>query len=153
MLGRTIADPDGIEGPAGSVEGLGFLDVETVLTNDKVTAPASGHHVATGAPVTAYEIHLGRTSGPDCSRPVLLLEPDRPDGAVTRDGLVQGCYVHGLFAGDEFRRAFLAGFGAGSALAYEAEIEAALDSIAAEIEAHLDLDQLLKIARCRSTHQ
>ena len=121
MLGRTIADPDGIEGPPGTVAGLGLLDVETVLGADKTTvAGRRARHVATGEPVAGYEIHLGRTTGPDCARPMLDLG-GRADGATSPDGLVAGTYVHGLFAADAFRRAFLAALGAPpSALRYEA---------------------------------
>jgi adenosylcobyric acid synthase len=62
---------------------------------------------------------------------------------------VQGCYVHGLFASDAFRRAWLAGFGATSHLAYESEIEATLDALADHVEAHLDVAAILAIARGR----
>lgn len=149
MLGRTIADPDGIEGPAGEVAGLGHLDVHTILAGPKVTEPAHGHHLASGAEIAGYEIHLGRTSGPDGARPLLSLGDGRMDGAASPDGRVQGCYVHGLFAADAFRRAYLAGYGAASTLAYEAGIETALDALATHVEAHLDLDAMLEIARSR----
>jgi adenosylcobyric acid synthase len=148
MLGRGIADPDGIEGPPETVPGLGLLDVETVLTPEKITRPASGVHLASGAPVAGYEIHLGRTTGPDAARPVLTLD-GRLDGASSPDGRVQGVYLHGLFASDAFRRVFLDRFGAASRLAYETRIEAALDVLADRLEAHLDLDRILAIARRR----
>src|SRR6185295_16656214 len=109
MLGCTVADPLGIEGPAGSIEGLGLLDVVTEMTPDKSTIPVQGRDCATGAAVSGYEIHLGRTEGPDCARPTLMIG-DRPDGAASPDGRVRGTYVHGLFTSDEFRRAWLAQF-------------------------------------------
>ncbi|MDB5560287.1 MAG: cobyric acid synthase CobQ [Enterovirga sp.] len=149
MLGRTIADPEGVEGPQGTVEGLGLLDVSTVLTGDKVTEPASGIHLSTDTGITGYEIHLGRTDGPDCRRPLLRLEGGRPDGATSPNGRVAGCYVHGLFGSDAFRRAFLAGFGMRSEIAYEAQVEAALDALAEHVEAHLDLSRMLEIAQAR----
>ncbi|MEO6381506.1 MAG: cobyric acid synthase [Nitrobacter sp.] len=150
MLGRTVSDPDGIDGPAGTVEGLGLLDVSTTMRGDKSTTLVSGMHCATGTPVEGYEIHLGRTEGNDCARPVLTLD-ERPDGAQSRDGRVQGTYVHGLFTGDAFRRAWLANLGVASSLAYEARIETALDALADHLEAHLDIDQLLTIARSRQS--
>jgi adenosylcobyric acid synthase len=149
MLGRTIANPDGIEGPAGSTEGLGLLAIDTILTGSKITEPANGRHIATGSPVSGYEIHLGRSAGEDCARPLLELVGGRMDGAASPDGRVQGCYVHGLFTSDAFRRAYLAGFGAASDFAYEARIEAALDALADHLEAHLDLDAMLAIAQSR----
>ncbi|HMN85337.1 MAG TPA: cobyric acid synthase [Bauldia sp.] len=145
MLGRAIADPDGIEGPAGTVAGLGLLDVATVLTPDKATVAVTGTHPASGEPVAGYEIHLGRTAGPDTARPFLDLA-GQPDGAVSPDGLVAGTYVHGLFAADGFRRAFL-GDAAGADLAYEATVEAALDTLANHLERHLAIGQLLEIAK------
>jgi adenosylcobyric acid synthase len=150
MLGRRIADPGGIEGTAGEAPGLGLLDVETVLTEDKVLAAAEGVAIASGAPVSGYEMHVGRTTGPGMARPMLRLG-GRTDGAVSSDGRIAGCHLHGIFAGDAFRSAFLAGLGGGGdpALAYEARLEAALDGLAAHLEASLDIPRLLEIARAR----
>lgn len=73
----------------------------------------------------------------------------RPDGAISRDGRVQGTYLHGLFTGDAFRKAWLAGLGIASQLAYDSQIERALDALADHLEAHLDIDAMLTIARTR----
>ncbi len=148
MLGKTIDDPDGVDGRAGTVEGLGLLDIATVMTSDKSTTLVTGTHCASGAAVEGYEIHLGRSEGNDCVRPVLTID-GRADGAISADGRVQGTYVHGLFTGDAFRKAWLAQFGIASSLAYEARIESALDALADHLEAHLDIEQILKIARSR----
>jgi adenosylcobyric acid synthase len=146
MLGRSIADPEGVEGPPGDIAGLGLLAVDTVLGGDKTTAPVTGSHAESGAPV---EIHLGRSEGADCARPFLMIG-GRADGAVSPDGLVAGTYVHGLFAGDAFRRAFLAKLGARSSAGYEVGVEAALDGLARHLAAHLDLAAVLAIARSRA---
>jgi adenosylcobyric acid synthase len=148
MLGKLIADPDGVDGRAGTVEGLGLLDVATTMGGDKSTTLVRGTHCATGAEVTGYEIHLGRSDGGDCARPLLTLE-GRSDGAGSVDGRIQGTYVHGLFTGDAFRKAWLANLGIASSLAYENRIENALDALADHLEARLDIEQLLKIARSR----
>jgi len=147
MLGRTISDPDGIEGAPGTVDGLGFLDVETVLTPEKSTVSAIGTHVASAASVSGYEIHIGRTAGPDCANPLILLDGNRPDGAVSADGLVSGTYVHGLFADDAFRAAYLKSFGAGSDLAYDRSIDRILDDLALHLERALDVEAVLEIAQ------
>ncbi|WP_031337283.1 cobyric acid synthase [Rhodopseudomonas sp. B29] len=153
MLGRVIDDPDGIDGPAGSVAGLGLLDITTTMQGDKSTTLVHGTHCATGAPVDGYEIHLGRSSGADCARPVVTIG-DRPDGAISADGRVQGTYLHGLFTNDVFRKAWLAGLGIASQLAYESQIEQALDALADHVEAHLDVEGLIAIAKeRRSTAQ
>jgi len=147
MLGRRISDPEGVEGIAASVDGLGLLDVETVLAADKTTTPVLGRHVGGGEAVSGYEIHIGRTFGPDCERPLFDLG-GRTDGATSVDGKVAGSYVHGIFASDEFRRAFLAGLGAAATgESYEVRVEAALDGLAAHLERHVDCDALLAIAR------
>jgi adenosylcobyric acid synthase len=151
MLGRSIADPEGIEGAPGTSEGLGLLDVETVMTPEKQVTRVTGEHLASGCPVEGYEIHIGRTEGPDRARPLFRIggAPGAVDeGAQSPDGRVAGAYLHGLFSGDAFRRAFLAGLGASaSGLSYEAEIDATLDRLAEHLEAHLDLDGLLAVAR------
>ncbi|MBN9529014.1 MAG: cobyric acid synthase [Alphaproteobacteria bacterium] len=147
MLGRIIADPEGLEGPAETVDGLGLLAIDTVLAGRKTVRPITGE-TPDGIAVTGYEIHLGQTEGPDCARPMLSLA-GRPDGAVSADGRVAGCYLHGLFGADGFRRAWLDGLkpGAGSDLAFEARVEAALDELADHLAAHIDLDTLLALAR------
>jgi adenosylcobyric acid synthase len=150
MLGQTIADPDGIEGPAVTVEGLGLLDISTVMSADKSTRLVQGVHCSTGTPIEGYEIHLGRSEGSDCARPIVTID-GRPDGAGTADGRVQGTYVHGLFTGDAFRKAWLANLGIASTLAYETQIESALDALADHLEAHLDIEAILNIARSRQT--
>ncbi|HVY20094.1 MAG TPA: cobyric acid synthase [Bauldia sp.] len=147
MLGRSIADPAGVEGPPGMVAGLGLLDVETVLSAGKTTVSVAGRDPASGASVGGYEIHLGETTGRDTQRPFLDLG-GHLDGARSADGRVAGTYVHGLFAADAFRRAFLSLPDSG--VAYEAGVEAALDALAAHVEAHVDVDALLAIARYTS---
>ncbi len=147
MLGRSVADPAGREGAPGSAAGLGLLDIDTVLGDQKRLGLVNGKAIATGAPVRGYEMHLGVTTGGGLARPMLRLG-DRPDGAISADGKVCGCYLHGLFASDEFRRAFLAGLGAApSALAYETSIDDTLDRLADHLETHLDLDAILAAAR------
>jgi adenosylcobyric acid synthase len=147
MLGRSIADPDGIEGPPGKVDGLGLLDVETMLSADKHLEPARGM-TADGTPFAGYEMHMGVTAGPDCKRPFARLDDGSPEGAVAPDGRAIGTYIHGLFADDRQRAAWLTRFAAGAAnLAYEDSIERTLDALASHLAAHLDLDAVLKLAR------
>jgi adenosylcobyric acid synthase len=147
MLGRHIADPEGREGAPSEMPGLGLLDIDTVLGGDKRLAQASGRDIATGTPVRGYEMHLGVTTGPALARPMLGLD-GHPDGAVSADGRVMGCYLHGLFAGDPFRRAFLARLGTpAGTIEYEPMIEAVLDRLADHLEQHLDVAALLAAAR------
>jgi len=151
MLGRLIADPDGIEGTAGEHPGLGLLNIETRLSGDKQVRPVRGAERESVLPVSGYEIHLGRTFGPEWSRPWLDVEGE-PDGAVSANGRVMGCYVHGLFQSDAFRSAFLKrlGAGAGEDLSYSAVVEETLDQLADHIEAHIKVERILDIAKSRS---
>jgi len=143
MLGARIEDPDGIEGPPGAVAGLGLLDVATRLGGDKRLVAVSGRTAADGVPFAGYEMHVGVTEGPAASRPMLLLADGSPDGACSPEGAVAGCYVHGLFADDRQRAAWLARLGAeGGGLSYEATVEATLDAFAAHLAAHLDMAAL-----------
>ena len=147
MLGQRLHDPEGIEGLASSVDGLGLLDVETRLTGEKRLVAVNGE-TATGEPFTGYEMHMGATDGPDCARPFARLADGTADGAVSADGRVMGTYVHGLFADDRQRAALINGLGGtASGLDYEAGVESVLDALAAHLEAHLDVDRLLTIAR------
>ena len=148
MLGRSIADPEGVEGPPGAVAGLGLLDVETVLTRRKRLVEVRGHDAEDATPFRGYEMHTGRTSGPATARPLLRLADGRPDGARAPDGLVCGTYVHGLFADDAQRAAWLRRFGAApSGRGYDATVDAVLDRLAEHLERHLAVDRLLGLAR------
>ncbi|MBC3942032.1 cobyric acid synthase [Sphingomonas albertensis] len=151
MLGRSIADPDGIEGPAGRVDGLGLLDIDTVLTGRKTLERVRGR--AQGAAFEGYEMHMGATTGPATARPAGHRADGSPEGATSADGLVSGSYVHGLLALAEQRAAWLARLGvASSGPDHSASIDAALDAIAATLERHVDLDALLALSE-RAGHR
>jgi adenosylcobyric acid synthase len=147
MLGRTIADPDGVEGPPGKVEGLNLIDVETTLSEVKRLEPVRGT-TRDGVSFFGYEMHMGVTEGPDRARPFAHFAGGAPEGAIAADGRVMGTYIHGLFADDRQRAAWLGRFAAGPTnIAYDALIDETLDALAAHLAAHLDLDRLLKLAR------
>ncbi|HVG48828.1 MAG TPA: cobyric acid synthase CobQ, partial [Rubellimicrobium sp.] len=146
MLGARIEDPDGVEGPPGGVDGLGLLDVTTVMGREKRLARVEGQHRVTGARVTGYEIHMGRTEGPDMARPWLIVD-GRPEGSESADGRVRGTYLHGLFAADAFRAAMLSELGAaGGGFDWEGQVEATLDALGEHVARALDLDALLGLA-------
>jgi adenosylcobyric acid synthase len=146
ILGRTVLDPAGTEGPPGVAEGLGLLDVETVLSDEKRLEPVRGD--TGGIPFSGYEMHMGVTAGPDCARPFARLCGGTPEGAVSADGRVIGTYIHGLFGNDRQRAAWLARLGAGpSAVAHDALVESTLDRLAAHIASHVDVARILNLAR------
>jgi len=147
MLGRSIADPAGHEGPPGRIDGLGLIDVATVLTDDKRLTQTRGT-TADGVPFAGYEMHMGATEGPDRTRPFARLADGTLDGAVSADGRVMGTYIHGLFADDRQRAAWLARLGAGaSRVSYDAQLEETLDRLAAHLAECIDLDRVLALAK------
>ncbi|MGE8134076.1 cobyric acid synthase [Novosphingobium subterraneum] len=150
MLGRRISDPHGTEGAAGSVEGLGLLDVETVLAGDKTLKRVAG--TALGTRFEGYEIHIGDTAGPDAQRPVCVMADGAHDGSISRDGRVAGSYVHGLLDLAVQRAVWLARIGAevenaAQGIDQNVAIDTALDEIAAILEAHVDIDALIALSQ------
>lgn len=145
MLGKTIDDPYGVEGRPGKVAGLGLLDVHTVMSDEKHVTLTQATSRDGDLPVRGYEIHMGRTTGPDCTRAWLQVG-DRPEGAASADGRVLGSYLHGLFGSDPFRARFLTTLGYDSHSHYDAGVEQALDALADHLEKHLDIERLLSLA-------
>jgi adenosylcobyric acid synthase len=146
ILGRSISDPEGIEGPPSKVDGLHVFDSETTLLGDKVLLEVAGEILPQGVPFKGYEMHVGRTT--NTFSPYLRLSDGREEGEVSDNGQVTGCYVHGLFADDRLRAHWLRIIGTESAgFSYENEIEATLDALADHLEKHLDCDALLALAR------
>ena len=147
MLGISISDPGAMEGPAGQASGLGLLAVETTLTDSKALVEAEGEEISTGQPVRGYEMHIGATVGPGLARPMLRLG-SRTDGAISTDCRVYGCYLHGLFASDPFRTAFLGRLRTRRepGLRYDQDVEETLDALADHLEQHLNVGALLATA-------
>lgn len=148
MLGRSIADPVGIEGAPGTSEGLALLDVETVLETQKQLRLEEAFDARFGKRLFGYHMHMGATRGPDGNHPFAKVS-DKPEGAMSKKRLIFGTYLHGLFAADEFRQAFLKSLGAPvrGDLNYETTIETTLDDLADHLAQHLDLNAILACAR------
>jgi len=147
MLGTKVSDPDRIEGARTETPGLGLLDIETTLEPKKTLRNVSAISVAFGDSITGYEIHMGQTKGPDTNSPMLTIN-NRPDGATSANGLVSGCYLHGLFTSDSFRRSFLKSLGASlqNSPDYNKSIDDTLDRLGAHLEEYLDVDALFAVA-------
>ncbi|MEX0279374.1 MAG: cobyric acid synthase [Ruegeria sp.] len=146
MLGKTISDPEGVDGRPGSVAGLDLLDVDTTMAGQKQVTLRNAVARPDGQAVSGYEIHMGRTEGPDCNRAWLEID-GRPEGAASPNGRIRGSYLHGIFSSDAFRASFLAQLGVTSELAYEDGVEQVLDTLADHLEQHMDLDLLLSLAQ------
>ena len=125
-----------------------MLNIETELRPEKTVQNAAPKSVEHALPLQGYEIHMGQTSGEDCARPMIDFGTHK-DGALSKQGNVRGCYLHGLFGNDAYRKALLksAGFSGGNNVSYMQSVEQALDELAEEMERWLDIDRLLAMAR------
>ncbi len=138
ILGNSVSDPDGIEGTQKEAAGLGLLDVDTVLVPHKTVLNRKALDARSGEPLCGYEIHMGRTWGPGAENPVITLD-GIPDGAISANGRIRGCYMHGLFSTDRWRREYLGGVGIKTGgMDYRASVDDALDALADHLEAVVD---------------
>jgi len=157
MLGEVVHDPEHVESKLDSAPGLGMLPIETIFAGDKATHQASAQvrngpgwfAELEGQAVTGYEIHMGRTESKSSWLEITERngQPVRvPDGAVSEDGKVWGCYVHGLFANENLRRAWLEGLGwSPEDAAKKDPFAASLTRLADTLESTLDMNLLEKI--------
>lgn len=148
MLGHNVRDPSGVDGAAAAGAGLGLLDVSTTMVAQKTVRQAQGRCAVSGIPVCGYEIHAGRTAGPQLQNPLLHMDGG-PDGARSEDGRIEGTYLHGLLANDRYRREWLKRLGArpDSSIRYATAVDKALDEVADALASDLDVDALLRCAR------
>ncbi|WP_299611283.1 cobyric acid synthase [uncultured Tateyamaria sp.] len=147
MLGQVVDDPEGLEGPAGATPAIGLLDVQTTMTDDKRLTTVDAMHVPSGQAFQGYEIHIGRSDGPDRARPFAQVA-GQDEGALSPNGRIAGSYLHGMFHDDGFRGAWLASIGASAGnTSYGDTVEATLDALADHLETYLDIDALLACAR------
>lgn len=156
MLGQWLHDPEGIEGNPGSLAGLGYLETQTTLEPEKTLVNTQGTlchpDICTDpVPVEGYEIHAGITTGEALKRPMLMLT-DRADGAISEDGQIAGCYLHGLFDHPEACQQLLnwAGLKQVESFDIKALYDESIDRIADAIEDHADLRLLEKVLKLPS---
>ena len=154
MLGKCISDPKGVEGHAGEVEGLGHLDVETILGKEKELTCVRAQSTAFDVSLDGYQIHIGRTSGPDRERPLFSIEGCN-EGAISFDGKFFGTYLHGIFSVDEYRGAFLLDLAkqrnyseSYSENNFERIVNGVLDELSICNSRNVNLKILAKIAKC-----
>ena len=146
MLGTFLHDPHGIEGPAGSGEGLGLLDFETTMEKQKQLTRVEGNFSWDNAIISGYEIHMGISKGPALKHPAVKLK-DRVDGVISADNQILGTYLHGLFDKESALQSLLkwAGLKNIEQFDYENFRENELDRLAEEMQKNIDIDKLLSI--------
>lgn len=163
MLGTRIENPLGLETDAGVVEGLGLLPTITKFQNEKQTVQVRRRMTddtiapgITGTSLVGYEIHNGVTT---TDSPWLEVNEQAAngqaakehrefkiggDGCWSRGGRVWGCYLHGLFANDEFRAAWLKRLGVSTIAQRSSEqrLQDSLDRLADHFEKHINMEFL-----------
>ncbi|MBO1359289.1 cobyric acid synthase [Acetobacter sacchari] len=159
MLGHSIADPYGVDGPPVTVTGLGLLDVATIVHRRKNREPARFGFPSKNIEFDATQNHIGLTAGPDCTRPFarVVSAPSQPgEGATSASGTVMGVCMHGLFDDEEARDAVLGllaphrtrtGTRSIDKKSLDAALEQSLDALAEHVAAHIDIEGLLALAR------
>jgi adenosylcobyric acid synthase len=152
MLGSRIDDPHGLEGPAGSSQGLGLLDFSTVLEAQKQLRNVRGRLCLENAEVSGYEIHAGVSSGAGLESAAVQLDDGRCDGAQSEDGQVLGTYLHSLFESPEACSALLrwAGLREVQTVDYQALRERDIERLADLVEQHLDTQKLRELCGLQS---
>ena len=145
ILGKEVNDPNNIESKQKKIKGLGFLNVFTYMQKEKKTIKVSACHLESGFIFDGFEIHLGETIGPDCKKPFSKIE-GRYEGAISKDGLVMGSYVHGMFKNNQFRSFFLKKiFGIESNYNYDKNLDLALDEFSDLISKNIQVQKLLNL--------
>ena len=161
MLGQRIVDNERIESDRPETVGLGLLEIETIFQSEKITERVGAVHLASGLPVSGYEIHAGRVAGITASSAVFRIierdgnRADDLEGAHSEDGRVIGTSIHGVFDATGFRRNFVATMRESKGLAAlgltapddpEADRRTAFDRIADVLEAHVDMPRVAALA-------
>jgi adenosylcobyric acid synthase len=147
MMGRTISDPLGLEGPPGESAGLRWLDFEIVLQAEKQLRNTTGVLTLENASMRGYEIHAGVSRGKALEKPSAILDGTRADGAISDDGQILGTYVHGLFEAPDACEALLkwAGLREPQKTDYMTVREQAIERLADSVETHLNLTKILSL--------
>ncbi|HUN74334.1 MAG TPA: cobyric acid synthase [Steroidobacteraceae bacterium] len=144
MLGRSIADPHGIEGAAGESTGFGWLEIHTTLASEKQLRRVQGTLALEHAGIRGYEIHAGVTHGAALARPFAVLDDGGMDGALSEDGQVLGTYLHGAFEDPTACAALLkwAGLAEPTVTDYSLVREQSIERLADTLEQHLDVERI-----------
>lgn len=159
ILGKVINDPHGVESSMGSIEGLGLLEMETTLEEEKTTTRVQGKIQSDflgmdlkDSVVGGYEIHMGETVSTGDTEPFILLNDGRADGGISADQTVMGTYLHGIFDNDAFREALIRTLKSrkqieddGERIDFKAFKEEQYELLAKAVEENLDMTTLFKI--------
>lgn len=150
MLGAGITDPHHMESESSKIQGLGFLNMTTVLARDKTLTRSEGIHLESGLNVRGYEIHHGISSG-TALEPLVQNGRGEYDGARSPDSKIWGTYFHGIFDSDEFRRWFIdrlrrrRGLAPMGRVCASYDLEPALDKLADAVRESVDMPEIYRL--------
>ena len=157
MLGQVIEDPHSIEGKAGSSNGLGYLNLRTILKPQKTLTNVSGTLILAEqeANISGYEIHAGESTlinnGIDeeymYQSQTFLNIDGKAQGTLSDDEQVAGCYLHGLFDQSEALTLFIqwAGFDVKVQASMAMIEEQAIERVSQACTKHLDIEKLKQL--------
>jgi len=151
MLGKMIHDPNGLEGQTGSDKGLGLLEFETTLENDKTLTNVEAQFTVDHATIHGYEIHMGKSVGKALSNPAFIFNKhphdEKSDGAISEDDLIIGTYIHGLFENKNACDSLVkwAGMKEATTPDYHQIREAEIDRLATSMQEHLNIEKICQI--------
>jgi cobyric acid synthase len=154
MLGRRIEDPHHLESALGRKDGIGLLDIKTVLSPEKTLVRTEGRHLSSGQPIVGYEIHHGKSDSRD-TRPVILKADGEAIGSASSEHRVWGTYLHGVFDSDPFRRWFIdslrraRGWEPLGGITATYDLEPAFDRIADVVRESLPMERIYRIMGLR----
>jgi adenosylcobyric acid synthase len=158
MLGNTIDDPQGIEGPPQKIKGLELLPIDTILHPEKELAQVSGAFTGNipflpeDIKFKGYEIHSGKTATPPETALIKITERSgitcsEPAGTCSGNGLVFGCYIHGFFDIQEVREAFIEWLGHDKGLKSQ-KIDSSIDKydkLTDIFQKNIDMERLISV--------
>ena len=150
MLGKFINDNEKVESSVRVTKGLELLDVETEMINSKIVTKINGTHIETSKKMVGYEIHIGRTHGKDCERPLFVID-NKYDGAQSANGRVFGTYVHGIFHNNHLIewlfRITNKSIDSNEIDDYEKILDQALNDLADHLEKHISWKSILDLSK------
>ncbi len=147
MIGKSVHDPWGLEGPARSLDGLGLMEFQTTLARDKKLENVSGRFHGADCPVEGYEIHKGEVSGTEPYSPAFDLGC-RTEGVISADNLILCTTIHGMFDNDQARQTLLKWAGLEHPVDYDfgALREREIERVADMLEQHVKMEQVAEIS-------
>lgn len=142
ILGNTISDPFEVEDGVKNISGLGLLNIETIMDQNKTLKEISTKSMINNETINGYEIHMGVTKGSDTKNCFTKIDDNSFEGAMSNCGNIMGTYIHGLFNNDGFRNGFYDFIknDVNTNEVFENKVDKTLNELADFLEKHTDIE-------------